>query len=322
MGEEGTRREYLRLFESGKAYADRELFNGEYYYQKVDLDDRSILERFGNEALTLHGNDAVKEYWLEEKGELKYQIGEGCGIDQVLAQWHSDLIGLGDIFDPTQVSSALRSIYRYNFIPNMRRHVNPCRLYSMNDEGGLTICAWPAGKRKPHIPAPYSQETMNGFEYAAASHMILHGMVEEGMACVSALRRRYDGRYRNPWNEFECGSNYARSMASYALLLAFSGMKYDMHRGMLGFSPICENGRFFAPWSLQCAWGTVSFQPGAVRIAVCAGELSLTALNLKMEGHAPKTVLCDGRKADFEMRDGEICFTRKQQVNESVCIAY
>ena len=30
--------------------------------------------------------------------EIMYQIGEGCGIDQVLAQWHSNLIGLGEIF--------------------------------------------------------------------------------------------------------------------------------------------------------------------------------------------------------------------------------
>ena len=39
---------------------------------------------------------------------------------------------------------------------------------------------------------------------------------------------RYDGEKRNTFNEMECGSNYARSMASYSLIPAFSGFTYDM----------------------------------------------------------------------------------------------
>ena len=69
---------------------------------------------------------------------------------------------------------------------------------------------------------------MNGYEYAAAIQMIQSGLVDEGMAVVTAMRDRYDGEKRNPWNEFECGSNYARSMASYSLLNAFSGFQFDM----------------------------------------------------------------------------------------------
>ena len=80
----------------------------------------------------------------------------------------------------------------------MRDAYNPCRIYCLNDEGGLVICAWPEGAKKPVIPAPYSQETMNGFEYAAAIHMIMTGLVDEGMTCVAAIRRRYDGERRNP----------------------------------------------------------------------------------------------------------------------------
>ena len=29
---------------------------------------------------------------------------------------------------------------------------------------------------------------------------------------------RYNGRVRNPFNEYECGAWYARAMASYAML--------------------------------------------------------------------------------------------------------
>ncbi|RME61552.1 MAG: hypothetical protein D6790_07615, partial [Caldilineae bacterium] len=233
LGEPERAAAYRDIFQRGKAWADAHLFNGEYYIQRIDLEDRSLVEHFdrGDEEL-VQGRGALNTYWDEEHGEIKYQIGEGSSIDQVVGQWHASLYGLGEVFDPEQVRSAVAAIFRHNFVPEMRSHPNPCRIYSLNDEAGLVICAWPGGVRKPVIPAPYSQETMNGFEYAAASHMIMHGMVEEGMTCVEALRRRYDGERRNPWNEFECGSNYARSMASYALLLAFSGFRFDSARGM------------------------------------------------------------------------------------------
>lgn len=53
---------------------------------------------------------------------------------------------------------------------------------------------------------------MHGFEYQAAIHMLQLGRLEEGFAMIAAVRRRYDGVRRNPFNEMECGSNYARSM--------------------------------------------------------------------------------------------------------------
>lgn len=69
--------------------------------------DRSAVDRF----------NASKEYWNEEKGQIKYQIAEGCGIDQVLAQWHGNLCGLPEIFEKEKVHKALASIFRYNYKP-------------------------------------------------------------------------------------------------------------------------------------------------------------------------------------------------------------
>ena len=105
---------------------------------------------------------------------------------------------------------------------------------------------------------------MHGFEYQAASHLIMHGLVKEGLAMVQAVRDRYDGERRNPWNEIECGSNYARSMASYALLNAYSGLKFDMVRQEIGFAPAQTiGGRFQCFWSLGTAWGDVTIRPGS-----------------------------------------------------------
>ena len=33
-------------------------------------------------------------------------------------------------------------------------------------------------------------------------------MVEQGLEVVQAIRDRFDG-FKNPWNEIECGNNYA-----------------------------------------------------------------------------------------------------------------
>lgn len=305
MGENDTAAEYAAIFERGKAWTDEHLFNGEYYIQSIDLKDRSLVEAYGTKSDVLQGGTALDAYWNSEHNEIKYQIGEGSSIDQVLPQWHASLYGLGDLYDPAQVKSASAAIYKYNFIPEMGKVYNPCRIYCLNDEGGLVICAWPEGSQKPLIPAPYSQETMNGFEYSAAIHMIMQGLVAEGMRCIEAVRQRYDGERRNPWNEFECGSNYARSMASYALLNAFSGFQFDMTKQSIGFNPVEGRDDFCTFWSLDTGWGEF-----AVRIANCElhlryGKLSLKTLHLPfLNGRRVIGVSLSGQPVTFT-RDGD-----------------
>lgn len=310
MGDTNAATEFERIFLQGKAYVNQSLFNGTYFIQKIDLKDQSLLDP-DTDICNGTGDETVMErYWNAEQEEIKYQMGSGCGIDQILGQWHSDLIGLGDIFDPEKVDAALHAIYRHNFIPSMREFVNPCRLFSMNDEGGLVICSYPREEGRPLIPAPYAQETMNGFEYQAASHMILRGMEKEGLECVKALRRRYDGRTRNPWNEFECGSNYARSMASYALLLAYSGFQYDLSRGMIGFAPLETSEHFQSFWSLDGVWGRVCYLTNEAVLTVAEGSVFLRELRLAGIDFAPAAVTVDGVSVPFDVCEGKIDFGR------------
>ncbi len=276
LGEKTTADEFDYLFRKGKLWVDEHLFNGEYYDQRIDLSDRTLLDPFED--------DSVKSYWNDELNELKYQIGSGCGIDQVVAQWHANLCGLGEIFDKEQTRTALKSLYRYNFKTNRREDANTWRLYSLNDEGGLVICTWPEGVNKPAIPLTYNSETMTGFEYQAASHMIQEGLVEEGLSIVHAIRERYDGEKRNPWNEIECGSNYARSMASYSLLQAFSGFEYDSVVGRIGFMPIrTGEGEFRTIWSLDSGWGTFECNEEQALLQVLGGQLALRTFKLPRE---------------------------------------
>ncbi|HCE44417.1 MAG TPA: hypothetical protein DET40_12790 [Lentisphaeria bacterium] len=308
-GEPEAAKEYLAIFRKGREFVDRKLFNGEYYSQTVDLEDRSLLKPFG---------DAEGYYWNKEHGEIKYQIGDGCGIDQVVAQWHANLCGLGDVFDPDKTKKALRSIYNYNFRKSFREFTNFCRLYVLNDEAGTMMFSWPDGIRKPVVPIPYAEETMHGFEYQAACHMIMEGMIREGAELVKAVRDRYDGEKRNPWNEIECGSNYARSMASYSLLNAFSGFTYDLARREIGFNPpqaLKLPLKFF--WSLGTGWGTVEMNKGGMSIHVLHGKLDLEKIRLPDSLTARKnlSVSLDGKKiGNVKIQDDHAVFGRNLRI--------
>lgn len=227
--------EFNALYEKGREYLNKELYNGKYFIQNIDLENMSYILPFVDES-DIFKNNIYNSYWNEETNELKYQIGEGSSVDQVLAQWHCDILGLGEVFDKEKTISALRTIYQTNF-RSMRDFFNPCRLYCLDDEKGVIICTYPEGVKKPKIPIPYAEECMNGFEYQAASHMIMNGLVDEGLEIVHEIRKRYDGTTRNPFNEMECGSNYARSMASYSLLGALSGQVIDAYNKYYKFCP-------------------------------------------------------------------------------------
>lgn len=308
LGESGVAEEYRALFARGKSWVDQHLFNGEYYCQKIDIREGDILKRY----------DAVPDYWDEEHGEIKYQIDEGCSIDQVLAQYHANLYGLGEIFNPKRVRKSLKEIFRHNFVKSMRNVYNPCRLYALNDESGLIICSWPRGTSRPAIPLTYAQESMHGFEYAAAVQMVQNGMLEEGLAIVKSVRDRYDGEKRNPWNEIECGSNYARSMASYALLNAFSGFEFDMVRGIIGFHPVCShNGRFRCFWSLDSAWGEVEITPAAAVLRVLYGTLNLNSIVLDIDtGHDKIAVTLSGHRVSSQRINGVIAFDQRVAIRK------
>ena len=259
---------------------------------------RRILDRYGE----------ARPHLDDEHRELKYQYAEGCEVDQVLAQWHANICGLGEIFDEAKTKKALKSIFRYNFKRGMRNFFNPCRVFGLNDESALVICEWPDGKYKPVFPIPYSEEAMNGFEYAAACHMIQEGLIDEGLEIVKAVRDRYDGEKRNPWNEFECGSNYARSMASYALLLALSGFEFDMVKGYVAFDPVrVENGRFKSFWCLGKGWGTFDMKPDRVAIKVVYGKLKISAMKFPfLKGRGLESISIGKRRLEFENANGKI----------------
>lgn len=262
--------EYRKILEKGKKNYETLLWNGEFFIQKYD------------QAL-----------------QKKYQYGEGCLSDQLLGQWLSMVAGIGRFLDDGKIKKTLESIYRYNFRDNFYDFANVQRTYALADEKGLLLCTWPRGGRPP-LPFPYSDEVWTGIEYHVASHLIYEGMLREGLSIVKAVRDRYDGRRRNPWNEVECGHHYARAMSSWGILLALSGFSYSSPEGRLGFSPAINQEDFRTFWSLGSTWGTYEQHLGQDKVFTCElrleqGNFNLRELNIELPAIAStvlKSVSC------------------------------
>ncbi|MGV3576376.1 MAG: GH116 family glycosyl hydrolase [Devosia sp.] len=284
----------VRTGNSGQDRTDRpdgaghvqSLFNGKWFFQKIDLGDRSVLEPFdvGRNAGVL-ADSFMDVYWSEEFGEIKYQMAGGCISDQILGQWQAEVAGIGTFLSPEHIGMALKSVHEHNFRASLDDHFNPCRNYAFEGEGGLLIATYPEGVRQPMVAAPYAEEVWTGIEYMAASHMIMHGLVEEGMDVVRAARNRHTGEQRNPWNDIECGSYYARSMSAWQLVNAFSGLSADFVARTLEFKPQAE-GDYVLFWSAGQGFGTLRRQGGVTQLSVDGGELS--AREVTVDGKTTK----------------------------------
>lgn len=275
MGDTALSEKTAKMAKTGADYINAHLFNGRWFIQKIDLGDKSVLTPFdvGRTAGVL-ADGFMETYWSDEFAELKYQMGEGCVSDQILGQWHAEVAGVGGFLDPAKVKTALKSVHTNNFRPSLADHFNPCRNYAYEDEAGLLIATYPEGIRQPMVAAPYAEEVWSGIEYMSASHMITHGLVDEGMDIVRATRQRHDGSRRNPWSDIECGSYYARSMSAWQLVNAFSGLHADFVLGKLSFAPrIAGDCTLF--WSAGTAFGALTRTGSNVSLTVTGGTLDV-----------------------------------------------
>ena len=113
LGDHDSAGEYRRLFLNGSKWFDQNLFTGEYYIQKVQ----------GRQA------DQIASGLREGSGAANtmapdYQMGDACLVDQLLGQCHAHVAGLGYLVREANVRAALKSIYKYNYRPNLSEHVN------------------------------------------------------------------------------------------------------------------------------------------------------------------------------------------------------
>ncbi|MET0736444.1 MAG: GH116 family glycosyl-hydrolase [Microbacterium sp.] len=235
---------------------DEVLWNGEYYRQVI-----------------------------EDVDAHRYQYGDGVLSDQLLGQFHAFVNGLGDLLPRDHVRSALGAIVRHNFRSDLTAHESTQRVYALNDEGGLLLASWPDGGR-PAIPFVYSDEVWTGIEHQVAASLVYAGLPDDALLIERTLRSRYDGAVRSPWNEIECGNHYARSLASWALLLAFSGVQWDAPARSLSFDPVSD-APFRSLFTTGSGWGRVEIDGDHVVLHVLGGELEVDQLVIRGRVHRP-----------------------------------
>lgn len=251
MGDAEFSSKCARLFQRGSAWTDANLFNGEFYVQKIR---KIAVNEVAPDLLPDQDEDSDAKDAL---AELKFQLGEGCHIDQLVGQYMASVAGLGDLLTPEHIHKTLQSILRYNAKPDLYAHISIERTYALNDEPALVLCDYSKGGR-PKMTAPYWSEVWTGLEYEAAALMISHNMPGQGVQVIENIRRRHDGKRRNPYAETEYGRHYARAMASWAAVPALSGFRYDAidHRLMVT-PPTDVHETFQSFWSVPSGWGRV-----------------------------------------------------------------
>jgi uncharacterized protein (DUF608 family) len=289
MGEVDFAERCRTLAEAGACWIDEHLFNGEYYEQQVRPD--------AAQSAPLPPTHP----WPAGHTEPPYQVGRGCLSDQLIGQWYAEMLGLPLHLNPEHVRAAARSIYRHNWRSELWDHSNPQRIFAHEDEGGLLLATWPHGGR-PAFPFPYSDEVWTGIEYEVAALLIYLGDLDAAIDIVTAARARYSGSRRNPWSEIECGNHYARGMASYSLLLAFSGFRYSAPDQDLGFQPRPGGENFACFFSVDSGWGMLERSGAAATVDIRAGTLTLRRLSVPLA--SASRVLLGSDAVDAVIRPG------------------
>jgi hypothetical protein len=267
-GDEVFARRCRDIFERGQPKFVARLYNGEYFINQPDPKHL----------------DAINS-------------GTGCHIDQVFGQSWAWAVGLGRVLPEPETISALKSLWRYNFTPDVgpyREVYKPGRWYAIAGEGGLLMCTFPqrdwdyaqAKGKGADWAAGYFNECMNGFEYQVAGHMIWEGLLTEGLAVARMVHDRYHPARRNPWNEIECGDHYARSMASYGVYLAACGFGIHGPRARISFAPRLTPENFKCAFTGPEGWGSFSQKDEGnsrkVELNLRYGHLRLNSLALAL----------------------------------------
>ena len=220
-----------KAFESGGRKTMEQLFNGEYFIQKVDLAKHA-----------------------------QHQYARGCLADQLFGQNWAHQLSLGYLYPPDAVRKAMQAVYKYNWAPDVGPHNKlhrPERYFARAGEAGLFICTWPRSKHLGRQGVRYRNEVWTGIEYQAAAGLIYEGLIDEALIVIRAVHDRYDAAKRNPWNEVECGDHYARAMSSWGCLLALSGWEYDGPAGRVAFAPRITPADFRCAFTAAEGWGTL-----------------------------------------------------------------
>lgn len=264
-----TCRQYV---EKGSKNMEDKLFNGEYFIHQAD----------------------------PTVGKKEIGSFNTCHIDQVYGQSWAWQVGLGRVIGKEKTMSALRALWKYNYMPDVAMYIKDHpggRFYALAGEGGMLMNTNPRNDENPYGDAKawqlgYFSECMSGFEHQVAAHMMAEGMVEESLVLTRSIHDRYHAVKRNPFNEIECSDHYGRAMASFGSFINACGFTYHGPKGQIGFAPKLAPESFTAPFTVAEGWGTYSQKRGAGGLSA---EVKLAYGNLRLKQFTAE--LAEGAKA-------------------------
>jgi non-lysosomal glucosylceramidase len=284
MGDDGFADQCRRIFEAGRDNSVDRMFNGEYFIQAVDLNEHP-----------------------------DWQYGDGCLADQLFGQGWAHQVGLGYLYPEETVVSALRSIWKYCWAPDVgpqNEAHGPERWFALPGEAGLFTCTWPKSRHLGPRSTRYRNEIWTGIEYQVAGHMAWEGMVSEALAICRGIHERYHPAKHNPWNEVECGDHYARALASWGVLTGLSGFEYHGPHRRIGFAPRITPDDFRCVFTASQGWGSLSqSRRGTAQtneLAVHWGRLEANTIFLDVPEGATL------REASATLDEGEIVVAAEQ----------
>ncbi len=263
--------------ETCKAYVAKggrnmdELFNGEYFIHRPDA----------------------------KQGRKKLGSYNTCHIDQVYGQSWAFQVGLGRLWNKEKTLSALLSLWKYNFAPDVGPYIKTHtggRPYALPGEAGLIMNTNPHNEPKAYgedvtWQLGYFHECMTGFEHQVAAHMMAEGMTDEALVLTRSIHERYHAAKRNPYNEIECSDHYARAMASYGTFITACGFEYHGPKGYIRFAPAFNTADFKAPFTAAEGWGTYAQRIGGGTqrhsFDMKYGQLALQKISIQKNDASP-----------------------------------
>ena len=135
---------YAAILEKGLRCMESELFDGEYFAQKIQW--KGLNAKDPTKAMGYQSGYSPEARAILEKEGPKYQYGKGCLSDGVFGAWMAMVCGVGHVIDSGKIASHLKSVHKYNLKCDLSTHANPQRPgYAGGKEGGLLLCSWPKG---------------------------------------------------------------------------------------------------------------------------------------------------------------------------------
>ncbi|MGI9245454.1 MAG: GH116 family glycosyl hydrolase, partial [Steroidobacteraceae bacterium] len=270
---DGSSTRYAALAGKARAQMERELFNGEYFYQRTMWTglDAKLPRESAFWKVVLPESPEVEDATRRQGPPDQY--GTGCLSDGVFGLWLARMCGMDDqLIDPAMVDSHLAAVFRHNFRASFRTEPAYGRPFmACGDEPGLLVCSWPRGGR-PDVPFRFSQEVWAGIEYQVAGHLVMTGRAKEASTILRGIQRRYDGTARNPYSSLEAGHWYGRALASYGLLQAYGGARYDAVDRVIYLSP-SVTGDFECFLAAATGYGLVGVRDGKPFVSVVDGQI-------------------------------------------------